>query len=107
MGTTYKHNIYVYRSRTGDIPVVLREERYKIGMNLCLRLICEDGTPYATLTKCFVPLQDGFAFVDNVNLPEAIDFIERNGLGKFMGQFYESGYCRYPLYRFYMDTIRR
>ena len=62
--------------------------------------------PFATLTvnlKNNLPMDH--AFVDTNNCRWAEKFIEDNGLGEFTGRYASSGYCTYPLYKFYMDKI--
>lgn len=66
-----------------------------------------DG-PIVVLTKCLCDktLAENEAYVDTNNFPEAIEFIEQNGLGKMTGKYRQSGYCSYPLVRFDMERVR-
>lgn len=91
-GETYNVEAFslTYRNN-GNYAVVLRET---------------DGMPFATLTVNFDDeLPEGMAFVDTNNCPFAEEFIAENGLGEPTGAFHQSGYCEYPLYRFYTDKI--
>ena len=42
-----------------------------------------------------------YAYVDTNNMPNAEDFINENKLGEFAGEYKNSGFCWYPLYKFY------
>ena len=93
-----------------EYTVEAKKGMYQNG-NLCIQLLClneEFGymEPYAKLT---VNLQDGLAsdlaYVDTNNVPGAEDFINTYGLGVNTGVTRRSGYCTYPLYRFYTDVI--
>jgi hypothetical protein len=91
-GKTYEVDIFstTYRNN-GNYAVILQEK---------------DGLPFATLTvNLYHKLPDGFAYVDTNNCPFAEEFIKENGLGEFTGQRSRSGYCEYPLYKFYTHVI--
>ena len=69
--------------------------------NLRIQLWCEDG-PYATLTTNVErKLPEGMAYVDTNNVPEAEEFIRKYNLGVHQGELLFSGYCCYPLYKFF------
>ena len=51
-------------------------------------------------------VEENKAYVDTNNCPWAEDFIEKNGLGKFLGIYGNSGYCTYPLYEFDLGKLR-
>lgn len=69
--------------------------------NLRIQLWCEDG-PYATLTtNVEKKLPEGMAYVDTNNVPQAEEFIKKYNLGVYQGKFKMSGFCFYPLYKFF------
>lgn len=93
----YRHcylniNRYLY----GNHPLAIRIENTR------------DGA-IATITKCLQGyiLSDNESFVDTNNCPWAVDFIKRYGLGEPTDRYGESGYCRYPLYKFNMVQLER
>lgn len=89
--------------------------KYSYGNNLAIELICfnedwETEEPFATITVNLnygIPLKENEAFIDVNNCPWAIDFIKSNKLGEYMGIECPSGYCKYPLYSFDLDKLRR
>ena len=89
--------------------------KYSSGNNLAIELICIDEDwgmeeSFATLTVNLngaMPLKENEAFIDTNNCPWAIDFIKDNKLGEYMGIECPSGYCKYPLYSFDIDKLRR
>ena len=73
--------------------------------NLAIQmLVCEAGRwePWDVLTVNFdTVLEKNCAFIDTNNLGEDIViWIIRNGLGVPTGRIAESGFCKYPEYRF-------
>ena len=92
-------------SSYGEIYDVRVEKKYyENNHNLALRLIDKsDGSVFAVLTKNLdrrLPLDQ--AYVDTNNCPWAVDFIAKNKLGVPMKEYRRSGYCAYPLYRFFL-----
>lgn len=84
----------------GETEVTLEKGTYYNG-NLRIQLWCEDG-PYATLTTNFEKkLPEGYAYVGVNNVPGAEAFIKKYGLGEPQGKFKMSGFCCYPLYKFF------
>ena len=74
--------------------------------NLAISLECEDGEPYGMLTvNLDSDLPEDMAYVDTNNIPDAEDFIERNGLGTKTNFNKVSGFCIYPLYRFNLEKL--
>lgn len=75
--------------------------------NLAIELVYYDEEDdfwesYGTLTTNFdEKLPDGYAYVDTNNIPFAEEFIEKYGLGVHQGKFRYSGFCTYPLYKFF------
>lgn len=88
------------------IKVSLRAGCYEYNKNFALFLIEEDGTPYANLTTNLDYNASKYcAFLDTNNLRNAEEFVINNQLGEFTGLRMRSGYCVYPLYRFYPEKI--
>ena len=89
-----------------EYEVRIKEAEYYNG-NLAIMLECYDGEygfwePYGNLTVNFEdPLPDGYAYVDTNNMPNAEEFINKYNLGEHTGECKASGYCTYPLYKFY------
>lgn len=95
-----------YTSPFGEYEVTVQREKYYNG-NLCIQLMCYDKEydfwePYGRLTVNFEEkLPEGMAYVDTNNLPNAEEFIEKYHLGEFQDKFKMSGFCCYPLYKFF------
>ena len=68
----------------------------------CYNEECDFWEPYGNLTvnldKKLPPNQ---AYVDTNNMPNAEAFIDENHLGEPTGEYGMSGFCFYPLYKFY------
>ena len=74
--------------------------------NLAICLLEDDRAPFATLTvNLEEKLPHGYAYVDTNNCPWAVDFIDDNNLGEFVGAYGQSGFCTYPLYKFNEEVI--
>lgn len=70
--------------------------------NLCVRLISKNGSVYGNLTTNLgFKLKENEAYVDVNNFPDAEKFIKENNLGKRLNKIGRSGFCEYPLYKFY------
>ena len=83
-----------------ETEVTMSKGKYYNG-NLCVQLWCDDGQ-YATLTVNFdKKLPEDMAYVDMNNVADAEDFIRKYGLGEHQGDLKFSGFCCYPLYKFY------
>lgn len=93
-----------------EYDVTVTPKKYVSG-GLALKMDCLDDEfgcmmPFATLTVNLKNnLPEDHAFVDTNNCPWAEKFIEENGLGEFAGRYGSSGFCSYPLYKFYLDKI--
>lgn len=89
-----------------EYEVKINKTRYSNG-NLAIQLMSYDDEyefwePYGNLTVNFEEkLPEGCAYVDTNNMPNAEEFINKYGLGEHQGKFRMSGYCCYPLYKFY------
>ena len=90
-----------------EYEVKIEESRYMNNGNLAISLMCYDDEfnfwePYGRLTVNFdEKLPANHAYVDTNNMPNAEDFINENKLGEFTGKYKISGFCCYPLYKFY------
>lgn len=83
-----------------DVTVTMTKQKYDNG-NLRIQLWCDDG-PFATLTTYSEKkLPEGHAYVDTNNCPWAEQFIKKYNLGVHQGKFKMSGYCCYPMYKFF------
>ncbi len=92
----------------GTYDVELHVCRYDYNNNLAITLWSPEEGPFATLTvnlpyTSYLP--SDMAFVNTNNCPWAEEFIEEHDLGEPTGEYGISGFCRYPLYRFYLDKI--
>lgn len=82
--------------------------------NLCIRLLMEDGSPFATLTKNLdgdrSEIPSSCAYVDINNCPFAEEMIKKYELGeKYFDHgcdiYKTSGFVTYPLYAFNMAKL--
>ena len=100
----------MYKAETeyGTYDVTIKTGKYLYGDNLAIELITDTIEPFATLTKNLAEwtLPGDKAFVDTNNCPWAEKFIADNKLGRPTGMTGTSGYCTYPLYRFYMEKLK-
>lgn len=87
-----------------EYKVHIKRCTYANNGNLAIQLLEDDGFPFATLTvNLEEKLPHGYAYVDTNNCPWAVDFIEDNNLGEFAGAHGVSGFCAYPLFKFYEE----
>ena len=94
---------YIVSTPFGDEKVTIHIGKYASNSNTFIQLKCEDGEPFAFLTTNFekrLPFDE--AYVDTNNCPWAEQFIRKYGLGEQLNRFKLSGYCCYPLYKFYI-----
>ena len=91
------------KARGEEYDVNIIRANYGNG-NLAIAIELEDGEPFATLTVNIDILMPDYAFVDTNNCPWAEEFIKENNLGEFTGTVRKSGYCSYPLYKFYKEA---
>ena len=89
-----------------EYEVKVNKTKYTDG-NLAIQLMCHDDEydfwgPYGNLTvNLGEKLPEDQAYVDTNNMPNAEEFIRKYGLGEHLGTFRMSGFCCYPLYKFY------
>ena len=97
------YNLYAWGS---NHEVDTEKKSYWENGNLAITLFEPHEGPYATLTvNLSKKLPKNQAYVDTNNCYWAEDFIKKNGLGKPLGEYGVSGWCRYPLYEFDLDKI--
>ena len=90
----------------GEYEVKVERTEYYNG-NLAIVLYCYDRDydfwePYGNLTVNFEEkLPENYAYLDVNNIPNAEEFVMENELGEFTGKMRFSGFCCYPLYKFY------
>lgn len=103
-------------SKTGPTrPVTVKFTKYTSNNTLAVQLLDAKApwSPYAVIT---VNLQgnpfgmdsrqnEKFAYVDTNNCPWVEEFLEDNGIAKHTGIFAPSGFCTYPLYEFFPNSI--
>lgn len=92
----------IVRAWNKEYKVHIKKSTYANNSNLAIQLL-EDDTdePFAILTVNLGKTLPGYAYLDVNNCPWAIDFVEDNNLGEYTGYCRQSGFCEYPLYRFY------
>jgi hypothetical protein len=66
----------------------------------------EDGESYVITTNLRSPFQsESMAFLDTNNYPKIESFIQKNNLGIPMGVSSTSGFCTYPLYTIFTNSL--
>ena len=89
--------------------LIAYKETYARDDSLAITLIDKkEGEPFSCLTVNVMEsffLEPNQAYVDINNNPWALDFIEQNKLGKFIGRYAHSGYCTYPLFEFDLSKL--
>jgi hypothetical protein len=66
----------------------------------------EDGESYVITTNLRSPFQsESMAFLDTNNYPKIESFIQKNNLGLPMGVNETSGFCTYPLYTIFTNSL--
>lgn len=88
--------------------VFLNVGRYQADNSVAIQVWNQQDGPIATLTVCLCDrrLDDGEAYINTNNCPWAVEFIEKEGLGKRTGSMGHSGYCTYPVVKFDMVKVR-
>ena len=88
--------------------VFLKTGRYMTDDSVAIQLENVQDGPIARITVCLSDrsLEDGEAYIDTNNCPWAVDFIEKEGLGKRTGRSGRSGYCTYPVVKFDMEKVK-
>ena len=87
--------------------VYLRAESYRNNGHLALVMVSKDGTIRDVLTTNLNSIfqSDSTAFVDVNNHPQAEAFIRKNHIGAPMGVTERSGFCSYPLYTIFKESL--
>lgn len=92
----------------------LIKEEYRYGRSLALLVFSLSEGPMARITTNITGsrypkarLGRNEAFLDTNNCPEALELVERLGIGRFTGIMGQSGYCIYPLYEFDMTELEK
>ena len=88
--------------------VFLQVGRYQADNSVAIQAENRQDGPIATLTVCLCDksLSEGKAYIDTNNCPWAVEFIEKEGLGKRTGRTGRRGYCTYPVVKFDMAKVR-
>ena len=88
--------------------VFLRIGEYLADNSVAVQAWNREGA-IASLTVCLrdKDLEEGEAYIDTNNCPWALDFIEKEGLGKRTGKIGKSGYCLYPVVEFDMNKLEK
>jgi len=87
----------------------LEADEYAEGGHVALSVWSESEGPFANLTVNLDSTKlypKNFNFVDTNNFPQAIELIQRLGIGRPTDRCGYSGFCSYPLYEFDMDAIK-
>ena len=85
--------------------VTLNITQYTDG-NTAVLINCTNGEPFGRLSvNTGVDLPENWIAVDTNNLPDAVDFIEDNNLGKHTGYSIPSGFCVYPVYELNIEKF--
>ena len=92
-----------------EYDLYVRLHSYEAG-NLCIQLLEEDHEPFCYLTvnlpyAASITKKD-LAFVDVNGFPEAEEVISKYELGEPVGLMVQSGYCKYPLYKFNIKRLK-
>lgn len=95
-----------------EINVLFSIGKYVYFNNTYIRLwqLHDDGCiePYANVTvNLRNKLPKNYGFVDTNNLPELEKFLVDNKFAINTGFHRDSGFCRYPLYLFNLENIRK
>ena len=99
-----------YCGKKQKVKILVRQ--YPFTKNLAIQLNKHTDAdtawpPFAVITKnfCEAVLPKDLAYVDTNNCPWAEQFITENGIGVSMQETLQSGYCTYPLYKFFLDNL--
>lgn len=95
-----------------EINVQFNIQKYAYFGNTFISLwqINDDGSvePYANVTvNLNNKLAKNYGYVDTNNMPEIEKFLVDNDFAINTGFYRESGFCRYPLYLFNFENIRK
>ena len=101
----------IFHCTTGsgqDRPVMVRFSKYDSNNHLAVEVV-DVASPgiFKTITVNVQGKSDEsrFAYVDTVNCPWAVKFLEENLIAKHTKIWIASGNCSYPLFEFNPDSI--
>ena len=92
----------------GYNEVFIQLSHYTSNNRLAVLLIDHDEGPLATLTVNLPDEEDvesNEAFIDINNVPDALEFIIKNGLGFIKERVGYSGFCAYPMVYFNTNLL--
>ena len=93
-----------------NYPVSFRINHYANNENLYVGLMDhseEFPEPWCDLTvNLDVKLEPDCAFIDINNNPYAMEWLIENEIGSFTGKWRQSGFCRYPEFRFKEEKLK-
>lgn len=98
-----------YKSRYGTYEnCFLKHKGYYVDGSPAIEVWNAVDGPICILTVCLceLTLAENESFIDEINNPYALDFINEYGLGRVTGRFKSSGYCLYPSVIFDMDQVK-
>lgn len=84
-----------------NYEVKIEKSNYFTNGNLAVLLTFDDGEEDVLTVNLEEKLPLNQAYVDTNNHPNAEQFIIDNNLGEPLGKYGHSGFCAYPLYKFY------
>lgn len=102
----------VYTFYGKEYPVYFELNQYAWNENTAVQMLTDIDTvdePFGTCTvNLGLPLQSGYAYIDENNLPGVLTFLEENGLGsRILGSTAMRGFCVYQLFKFDMDELSK
>lgn len=106
-----KHKIFTVETDFGTFDVICVPGSYGDGTLAILLLSVENGEIGEPFTILTVNLSDPFsqtetsAFLDTNNNPWAEKFVKKNKIAKNACRISCSGFCRYPLYTFDLNSL--
>lgn len=87
-------------------PVTVKFNEYRNNGTLALILVFSNGEEEVVTTNLNSPFQSKTdAYLDTNNYPGIEEFITKNKLGETTFISQQSGFCRYPLYHIFRDSL--
>lgn len=94
-----------------EYPIYFSLGRYRYLNNFAVQMLTDlefEDAPFGTCTvNLGISLQDGYGYIDENNLPGITEWLEKNKLGTRTGSFATSGFCKYELFKFALDELRK